>query len=153
MSSVTHRPGPMAGRRPLLSCTPAHAVCPCLLSAALARRGSCTTLPAAPLPPPRSLETCPFCFSILPLLFLVVMGSGPQRRKGLPGPGPRSQRLLVSEPLAASLPDPHGLRGPLPASPSTASLTGSLGGGLMFVCFSAKQQQQSIELREGVALF
>lgn len=56
---------------------------------------ACTTLPAAPLPLPRSLETCPFCFSILPLLlFIVMVVSRLGRRRGS---GPLSPRLCLSQ--------------------------------------------------------
>lgn len=96
--------GPLGRRRP----TPELHACPMLsvhvCSPPPRPLGACTTLPAAPLLPPHSLETCPFCFFILPsLLFIVVVVvSWLWRRrglKGLEGPGPHSQHLCSSRAL------------------------------------------------------
>lgn len=146
VASVAHRPGPMVGRRPLPSCTPAHAVCPCLLSAAPARRGACTTLPAAPLPPPRSLETCPFCFSILPLAVHCGGGVRAAEAEGLAG---ACSPLSVSACLRAPghlPPGPTWPQRPPPRLPLHSLRDWQFWGRTFFVCFSAKQQQQSIEL-------
>lgn len=76
MPSTAPAWGPLGRRRP----TPELHACPMLsvhVCSPLPRPlGACTTLPAAPLLPPYSLETCPFCFFIPPsLLFIVVVVS------------------------------------------------------------------------------
>lgn len=137
--------GPRGGADP----RPKLHACPMLSSVSALRQPSSGLHHAASSAPahlPAPLETCPFRFSILPLLLFIVLVSGPGRQRGSQGPAwtPRSQCLRSSEPLAASLPAPHGL-----------SLPDGRFRGEDFCLFVSLQREKkkSIQLCRGVALF
>lgn len=134
--------GPLGGRRP----TPELHACP-MLSVRVCSpppwpSGTCTTLPAAPLPLPRFLETCPFCFSILPsLLFIVMVVSRLGRRRGS---GPHSQRLCLSQSSWPPPSRPHvASEAPSPAFLSTASPDWRFWGRILFVSLQKKKKKHS----------
>lgn len=139
MPSTAPAQGPLGGRRP----TPELHACP-MLSVRVCSpppwpSGTCTTLPAAPLPLAHFLETCPFCFSILPsLLFIVMVVSRLGRRRGS---GPHSQRLCLSQSPWPPPSRPHVAQRPLPLPSSPQPrLTGGFGGGLcLFLCKRKKK--------------
>lgn len=148
MPSATPSPGSMWGHRPL-SCTPApcRRPRPCLLAAAAPAQG-CTTPPAAP--PPASLLPGNMPISLLHPALTVVHCSGVRARgaEGLPGAWtPLSESPLISEPLAASLPAPCGLR---------ASLTGTFWGRIFCLFVSLrrkKKKKKAFSLVEGWLCF
>lgn len=143
--SATPSPGPTWGRRPPPQAARLpHAVV--RVCSPPAQLGPAPRRQQRSCPPPCPLETCPFRFSILPLLLFIVLVSGPGRQRGSQGPAwtPRSQCLRSSEPLAASLPAPHGL-----------SLPDGRFRGEDFCLFVSLQREKkkSIQLCRGVALF
>lgn len=105
-----------------------HAVCPCLLSATLAL-GPHHAASSTP-PTPRSLETCPFCLSILPLLLFIVMVSRLGRRRA---PDPSLSVCACLRAPGYLCPGPRGLSGPFPAFLSTAPPDWRFWGRILFV--------------------
>ena len=146
MPSATPSPGPTWGRRPppRAARLPHAVVHVCSLPAQL---GPAPRRQQRSCPPPCPLETCPFRFSILPLLLFIVLVSRPGRQRGSQGPAwtPRSQCLRSSQSPWPPPSRPHV---------ASASLMGGFGGRI-FVCLflCRERKKKSIQLCRGVALF
>lgn len=136
--------GPCGAQRPSPSCTPAHAVVH--VRSPPAQLGPAARRQQRSCPPPCPLETCPFRFSILPLLLFIVLVSGPGRQRDSQGPAwtPRSQCLRSSQSPWPPPSRPHV---------ASASLTGGLGGRIFVCLFLCRGKKKSIQLCRGVALF
>lgn len=145
--SITPSPGPTSGRRPPpRAARLPHAVVHVCSSPA--QRGPAARRQQHSCPPPCPLDTCPFRFSILPLLLFIVLVSGPGRQRGSQGPAwtPRSQCLRSSQSPWPPPSRPHV---------ASASLTGGFGGRI-FVCLflcRGKKKKRAFSFVEGWLCF
>ena len=134
--STTPSPGPTWGRRPPpRAARLPHAVV--RVCSPPAQLGPAPRRQQRSCPPPCPLETCPFRFSILPLLLFIVLVSGPGRQRGSQGPSwtPRSQCPRSSQSPWPPPSRPHV---------ASASLMGGFGGRI-FVCLFVSLQREEKE--------